>query len=270
MKKCLVFVLSVMMLALSAGASFADTSMMDEAVKRGTLRVGMSTFVPWAMQDKEGNLIGFEIDVATRFAEDHGLKVEFVPTKWAGIIPALLNKQFDLIIGSMSAQPERSLKVNFSDPYDTMGMDLVASKKLAADFKTMEDFNKEGVIIAARSGGTAKGSVEKHLPKATVKVFDEESQALQEVITGRAHAFASSSPQPAFEAMRHPDTLFHPQIKPFTQEFVCMVLRKGDLDSLNVINAWIRKVEASGFLQERRDYWFGSMDWADRVMPGQE
>ncbi len=270
MKKCLVFILSVMMLALSAGASFAETSMMDEAVKRGTLRVGMSTFVPWAMQDKDGKLIGFEIDVATKFAEDHGLKVEFVPTKWAGIIPALLNKQFDLIIGSMSITPERNLKVNFSDPYDSMGMDLVASKKLAAGFKTLEDFNKEGVIIVARSGGSAKAAVEKHIPKATIKVFDEESQALQEVINGRAHAFASSSPQPTFEAARHPDTLFHPDIKPFTKEYVGMVVRKGDLDSLNVINGWIRKAEAEGFLQDRRDYWFGGISWADRVMPGQE
>jgi polar amino acid transport system substrate-binding protein len=39
----------------------------------------MSTFVPLAMKDKTGKLIGFEIDVATRLAEDMGVKVEFVP-----------------------------------------------------------------------------------------------------------------------------------------------------------------------------------------------
>ena len=53
-------------------------------MKRGVLRVGMYTFVPWAMKDKTGKLIGFEIDVANRLAEDMGVKVEFVPTKWAG------------------------------------------------------------------------------------------------------------------------------------------------------------------------------------------
>ena len=61
--------------------------------KRGSLKVGMSTFVPWAMRDKQGGLIGFEIDVATKLAADMGVEVEFVPTAWSGIIPALLAKK---------------------------------------------------------------------------------------------------------------------------------------------------------------------------------
>jgi hypothetical protein len=101
---------------------------MEQALKRGVLRVGMSTFVPWAMKDKTGHLVGFEIDVATRLAKDLGLKVEFVPTQWAGIIPALLTAKFDTIIGGMSVTAERSLKVNFSIPYDYTGMSIVANK----------------------------------------------------------------------------------------------------------------------------------------------
>ena len=45
-------------------------STIEQVQKRGILRVGMSTFVPWAMKDKTGKLIGFEIDVATRLAQD--------------------------------------------------------------------------------------------------------------------------------------------------------------------------------------------------------
>ena len=85
--------------------------------KRGTLKVGMSTFVPWAMRDKKGDLIGFEIDVATKLAKDMGVEVEFVPTAWSGIIPALLAKKFDVIIGGMSITPQRNLTVNFTAPY---------------------------------------------------------------------------------------------------------------------------------------------------------
>jgi len=69
-------------------------STIEQVMKRGVLKVGMSTFVPWAMNDKSGQLVGFEIDVAKRLAEDLGVKVEFVPTKWAGIIPALLTGKF--------------------------------------------------------------------------------------------------------------------------------------------------------------------------------
>ena len=52
-------------------------STIEQVQKRGVLRVGMSTFVPWAMKDKTGELIGFEIDVAKRLAKDTGVEVEF-------------------------------------------------------------------------------------------------------------------------------------------------------------------------------------------------
>ena len=60
----------------------AKSSIIDKVMRKGTLRVGLSSFVPWAMQDKKGEWIGFEIDVAKQLAEDMGVKIEFVPTKW--------------------------------------------------------------------------------------------------------------------------------------------------------------------------------------------
>ncbi len=64
-----------------ASADENQQSVVERVIQRGVLRVGMSTFVPWAMKDKTGKSIGFEIDVAARLAEDMGVKVEFVPTK---------------------------------------------------------------------------------------------------------------------------------------------------------------------------------------------
>ena len=120
--------------------------------KRGTLKVGMSTFVPWAMRDKQGDLIGFEIDVATKVAEDMGVEVEFVPTAWSGIIPSLLAKKFDVIIGGMSITPQRNLTVNFTTPYAHSGQMMAANKKLAANFTTMEDYNQSSVTSPAAVG----------------------------------------------------------------------------------------------------------------------
>ncbi len=53
-------------------ANESATANLDSINQRGTLRVGMSTFVPWAMRNKQGELIGFEIDVAKRLAADSG------------------------------------------------------------------------------------------------------------------------------------------------------------------------------------------------------
>ena len=88
-----------LLLPPAAPSHAAPESTMDAIVKRGTLRVGFSSFVPWAMQDRNGKYIGFEIDVAQRLADDLGVKLQPVPTSWDGIIPALLAGKFDMIIG---------------------------------------------------------------------------------------------------------------------------------------------------------------------------
>jgi polar amino acid transport system substrate-binding protein len=141
-------------------------STLEQVLKRKTLKVGMSTFVPWAMKEKTGKLVGFEIDVATRLAEDMGVKVEFAPTNWDGIIPALLSGKFDVIIGGMGILPSRNLKVNFTIPYDTSGMSMVANKELAGNFKTLQDFNRPEVTLAVRLGATPVAAAQKFMPKA--------------------------------------------------------------------------------------------------------
>ena len=76
--------------ALSASdiqKDLAKSSTIEKILRSGKLKVGMATFVPWAMQSKTGEWVGFEIDVAKRLAQDMGVKIEFIPTKWEGLIP---------------------------------------------------------------------------------------------------------------------------------------------------------------------------------------
>ena len=264
----LIVLMSVLFLGL-AGSSMAgklqqelvQESAVEQILKRGTLKVGMSTFVPWAMKDKTGKLVGFEIDVATRLAEDMGVKVEFVPTKWAGIVPALLTGKFDVIIGGMSVRPDRNLKVNFSIPYDYAGQSIVANKKLAAGFSSLQDFNHPDVVISARLGSTAADAANKFMPRAKKRLFDDEAQVIQEVVNGKAHAAVASAPLPAFQAIKLSDKLFLPVRGTFTKEPIGFALKKGDYDTLNYFNNWIRVVEAKGWLAERKHYWFETKDW---------
>ena len=240
-------------------------STIENALKRGVLRVGMSTFVPWAMKDKTGKLIGFEIDVANRLAQDTGVEIEFVPTKWAGIIPALLTGKFDVIIGGMGILPQRNLKVNFTIPYDYSGMSIVAHKQLAAGFKRLEEFNRPEVKIAARLGSTAEMAVRKYMPQARLQLFDDESQVIQELRSGRVHAMVASAPLPTYLAIENPEVLFLPLQETFTKEPIGFAVRKGDVDTLNYFNNWIRVVEAEGWLKERKQYWFNTKEWEKQL-----
>ena len=213
----------------------------------------------------ETNVKTVAVRVVGRLAADMGVQVEFVPTKWAGIIPALLTGKFDVIIGGMSVRPDRNLKVNFTLPYDYAGQSIVANKKIAADFKRLADFNRPDVTIAARLGSTAADAANKHMPAAQKKFFDDEAQVIQEVVNGRAHAAVASAPLPAFQALKYPDQLFLPISGTFTKEPIGFALRKGDVDTLNYFNNWIRVTEARGWLAERKHYWFETKDWEDKI-----
>jgi polar amino acid transport system substrate-binding protein len=247
----------------------ATAGMVEDVVERGTLRVGMSTFVPWAMRDKDGNLIGFEIDVATKVAEDMGVKVEFVPTAWSGIIPALLAKKFDIIIGGMSITPQRNLTVNFTIPYAHSGQQMAASTALAKGFTTREQFNAADVTIACRRGATPCKAAQKMFPKATVRQFDDDAQAFQEVVNGNAHAMISSAPKPRFWMDAYPGKVFLPfGNENLTKGDEAFALRKGDPDALNFFSNWIQVRTSDGWLKERHDYWFLDQSaWKDMVAP---
>jgi len=268
--------LLVLMVAVSlslTGPAFAGKlqnqlvkeSTLEQILKRGVLRVGMDTFVPWAMKDKTGKFVGFEIDVAKQLAEDMGVKVEFVPTKWAGIIPALLTGKFDVIIGGMGIRTKRAMKVNFTIPYDYSGMSMVASKAKADGFSSLEDFNKSEVELAIKMGTTAVMAAKKFMPKAKRRLFEDQAQAYQELRNGNVHAVVGSSPRPAFEAAKYSETLFMPMRDNFTKEPIAFALRKGDFDTMVFFNGWIQTKRDQGWLQDKHHYWFGTRDWAHLV-----
>ena len=251
-------------IAGAASQELASSSVLEEIKKRGSLRVGMSTFVPWAMRDKQGDLIGFEIDVATKVAEDMGVKIEFVPTAWSGIIPALLAQNFDVIIGGMSITPGRNLTVNFTTPYAHSGQQMVANKALADGF-TLDQFNDSSVTITCRRGATPCNVAQNQFPKASVARFDDDAQAFQEVVNGNAHAMISSAPKPRFWMSRYPEKLFMPTEENLTTGDEAFALRKGDPDAMNFFSNWILVNTSNGWLKERHDFWFTTQTWAEQV-----
>ena len=263
----LLLILFLMLTTVPLSASevrqeLARQSTLEQIIDKNRLRVGFSTFVPWAMKDKQGDFTGFEIEVAQRLAGDMGVDVQLVPTKWSGIIPALLTGKFDIIIGGMGITPERNLKVNFTSPYEFTGMSIVANRKLAGGIQGLEGFNTSDITVVARIGTTAADAARKFLPEAEIRLFDDEGQALQEVLNNRAAAMVASQPFPEFQSIKYNQKLYLPlDGRTFTKEPIGFAIRKGDPDFLNFLNNWILVRQADGWLKERYDYWFTTQDW---------
>ena len=137
--------------------------------------------------------------------------------------------------------------------------------KLASGMTAIEDYNKPTITIVSRRGSTAEDAAKKHLPKATHRLFDNDAMAIQEVLNGNAHAVFSSEPKPTFWLKENPDII----VKPFGNKAFSdnsgagIAVRQGDGVLLTYVNNWISWQRASGFMEERFNYWFGTIDWAE-------
>ena len=265
-----IVLVSVFVLSLAASTSAGELqrklvaeSAIEQIAKRGVIKVGMDVFVPWAMKDKKGELIGFEIDIAKKVAKDLGVKIEFVPTKWSGIIPSLITGKFDVLIGGMTITTQRNLKINFTRPYYYTEQGLMAHKKKAAGFK-VSDFNSPDVTIAARLGSTAAVAAKQRFPKAKLRLFDDEPAAVQELRNGNVHAMVSAQPLPSSTALEYPDTIMvYDEV--MMLEAIGIGVRKGDPETLNLINNWIEINRNNGWIQGKYAYWFKSQDWKSLI-----
>ncbi len=257
----LAFIVQPASAASDAQKELAANSTIENVLRSGKLRVGMSTFIPWAMQSKTGEWVGFEIDVAKRLAQDMGVEVEFIPTKWEGLIPSLLTGKFDLVIAGMTGTPQRALKINFTQPYDFTGTQICINKKFADKVKMPMDLNDPQFTVLSRVGVTAAETAKRLLPKAEKRLFSDNGSMVQELLNGNATAIIQSLPEPAQLVAKNPETL---ALLPgtLTKEPISMGVRKGDPDTLAYLNNWIEVVRAEGFLEEKADYWWRSMEWA--------
>lgn len=251
--------------AQNARQELSAESAIETIKRRGVIKIGLSLFMPWSMRDRNGELIGFEIDVGRKLAEDMGVDVEFVPTSWDGIIPALVSGKFDTIISGLSITPQRNLTINFTEPYAFSGSTLLANRQLTEGF-TIGDFNSPDVTIAARRASTSAVAAASHFPRAELLLFDDDGATVQEVLNGNAHATMNKEPTPSRELRRYPETLHIPFDVIFDQTGEAFAVRKGDPDALNFFNHWIANQWRTGWLEERQDYWFTTEEWADQVV----
>ncbi len=242
-----------------------STSQLETIRARGTLRVGVSIFVPWVMHDKKNELIGYETDIARQLAEDMGVKVEFIETSWSSILLNLLADDYDIIISGLSLTPPRALLVNFSEPYNHSSSVLIANRKLAGKLKSKTEFNNKNISIGVAGDSIGENLISNAFPEATTKTFESESQAIAALLDGRIHAMISSTPRPGYLLSRHGKELFQPFSEPFSTHAEGFAIRKGDADFLNYLNTWIRYNTQNDWLSRRHHHWFNTIDWAGQL-----
>lgn len=249
-------------LVLLLTGSFVQAGVLEDILERGSMRVGVSEFVPWTMKTNDGELIGFEIDVAKKIASDMDVDVEFVVYEWADIIEALNKGEIDLIAGGMAITPQRALKLNFTLPTAVSGVGIATNTEMTKDIKSLAELNNPGIIVATVAETRAAAVAEMFFNEANVNTFRTVAQAEEQVLKGRAHVYLAGMSEVKFLARRNGDTVDVPLNEPLLAQGEALAVKKGEQEWLNFLNSWVTARQTDQWLPTTRDYWFDSMTWA--------
>jgi polar amino acid transport system substrate-binding protein len=119
------------------------------------------------------------------------------------------------------------------------------STKRAADVGAVDDLNREGRIIAVKTGTTGDIVATQRFPKATLNRFKDEAACALEVAAGRADAFLYDQISIAKHQRQHPGTT-RALLDPFTYEPFAMAIRKGDFDLWQWLNMFLATLKSDG------------------------
>ncbi|TPK28707.1 transporter substrate-binding domain-containing protein [Mesorhizobium sp. B2-2-3] len=174
-----------LVLVLAAGlAAFATQ------VSARDLRVGSEcTYPPFNYKDANGELRGFDIDVAKEVVKRLGADASFVCMPFDSLIPGLVAGKFDLLAASMSITDERKKSIDFSIPYRSstarfVGPDGSDAKPLTDDGKPNPDGLK-GKTIGIERASTYENYMRDNFPEATIQLYDTADNMLLDLTSKR-------------------------------------------------------------------------------------
>ncbi len=272
MKKLIIYLLSISIFGV---ASIANSQ---------TIRIGTEgAYPPWNNLNSAGELEGAEIDFGNEACKRMGVTCEWVTQDWDGIIPALLQGKYDIIIAGMSITEERKEKVNFTTGYMTDGarfavlknsglanLNIAGMAKVNLNNAGGKEQAAIGQLIAAMDGKTVcvqsstihQNFLEKHMSGAVdVKLYQAVDDHNLDLAAGRCDAVladvgsiidfmeSDGGVDVAFTGPTFSGGVFG--------DGVGGAVRKEDTDILEMWNAAIAEMSKDGTTAEITKEWFG-------------
>jgi polar amino acid transport system substrate-binding protein len=208
-------------------------------------------YPPMEYRDEKNALVGFDIDFGNAIAKKLGIKSEWVPTVWDGILPSLSAKKFDAILSSLSITDKRKLEIGFSEPY-IMGGPIIITKKDNTSIKKADDL--KGKIVAVQLGSTGDNAVSEISGTKEVKKYDKIPQALLDLTSGRVEAVVADDQVGRYYVGL--DASKYLVAGKLNDEPFGIGFRKEDKDLTDVVQKAIDDLKADGTLSKISLKWF--------------
>lgn len=170
---------------------FVEKDLYDEIISRGKIRVGINTeSKPFSYINKKGEIVGYDVDLA-RYIAQYLLKdpdrIEFVPVTISNRLIKASTGEVDVVISTVTINPQREELVSFSIPYDVAGQTLLVRSN--SGIASISDL--AGQTVGVIFGTTAEKNIKNLIPTADLRGFRSYDNAYKALKSGKINAITS-------------------------------------------------------------------------------
>lgn len=244
-------------LTFSSLPARADSSILDEILARGSLRVGLTgDYRPFSLKDKAtGDYSGLDVDMAGELAKALGVKLEIVQTKWADLLNDLVAGKYDVAVGGVSVTMDRQRRAFFSLPIMRDGKTPIARCVDKDKFATVKDIDRPEVRVVVNPGGTNERFARENLHAAPIRVYPDNTTIFDEIVKGAADVMITDATETRLQQKLHPELCaIHPD-QPFDFSEKAYLLRR-DVALKLFVDQWLHQMIETGAYQALVKKWF--------------
>ncbi|MEE8508282.1 MAG: transporter substrate-binding domain-containing protein, partial [Myxococcota bacterium] len=220
-----------------------------------TLRVGTSgDYAPFSISSGEESGLpeGFSVAIARAYAEERGLALEFVPFRWANLIPALNAERFDVAISGVTVRPERSAAGRFTVPVVETGAVLLVRQP--ERWSKVEDLDRGDVRIGVNAGGHLERVARERFPRAVLISIRNNLAVRTALVEETLHAAVTDTLEAPIWLR---DTQGLAVLGPFTRDRKAILVRRDRPALAADLNDWLMERESDGSLAALRRRYLG-------------
>lgn len=236
----------------STGSEGGD--LLEQITERGEMTFATEgTWSPWTFHDENGDLTGFDIEVARAIAAELGVEASFAEGEWDGLLAGLDSGRYDTMANGVSVTEEREEKYDFTDPYAyntivviTRGDSDIASMGDLAGKTTANTLGSSYAILAEANGATNTG-------------VDDFNQTIELLEAGRIDATLNDEVVFYDYMAQHPDADLKIAAENDEPTHVAFPLRREEATAslLAAMNEAIATLRENGTLSELSQEFFG-------------
>ncbi|WP_028220725.1 transporter substrate-binding domain-containing protein [Paraburkholderia oxyphila] len=249
-------VLAVSAFSLTAVAAHAE-DLLDSVKQAGVLKIGLEgTYPPFDSRNSQGELVGFDVDVAKAVAAKLGVKPEFIPTEWSGIIAALQAGKFDVIVNQVTITPQRQQALDFSQPYTYSAAQLIQRADDRREFKSLDEFKgdkKLGVTL-----GTNYDQMARAVQGINVQTYPGAPEKLRDLAAKRIDATIDDRLMLPYIIKTSQLPLRPGAVLQGANQEMGIPFRKGNPKFEKAINDALTSLKQDGTLKKISEHWFGT------------